>query len=165
MIAHTCYECWMIDKTTGPTKLIQICNNNTVSVKDLGSACLRSIQELCEGWTAAWNSKSTQDWFANFPNLTKTSLGCGNLVPTPSHTTSGETSICTSRILHYFWPKLGLKPQKPTMGRSTTQHAPNTIIVIHPESLGWCGDLCLDSIQQLLHFTDVYHTFLHCSLY
>ena len=40
-----------------------------------------------------------QDWFATFLELIKTSLGCGNLVPTPSHTTLGETLVRTLWIV------------------------------------------------------------------
>eukprot|EP00253_Pinus_taeda_P015869 PITA_15869 len=35
----------------------------------------------------------------SFPNLIKTSLGCGNLVPAPSHTTSSETSVRALRTI------------------------------------------------------------------
>jgi len=41
----------------------------------------------------ARSSASAHDQFANSPDFIKTSLGCENLVPSPSHTTSGETSV------------------------------------------------------------------------
>ena len=47
----------------------------------------------------AQSSAHAQDQFANFPAFIKTSLGCGNLVPAPSHTTSGETSFHALRTV------------------------------------------------------------------
>jgi len=44
MVVHTCCDCQMIDKITGPTKLSQIYNNNNVRIKDIGLTSLRSLQ-------------------------------------------------------------------------------------------------------------------------
>ena len=38
-------------------------------------------------------------WILRHPHHFESLLGCGNLVPAPPHTTSGETLTCTSRSL------------------------------------------------------------------
>ena len=40
--------------------------------------------------------RKAAEWSAKPPNRIQTSQGCGNLVPTPSPVTSGETSVRTS---------------------------------------------------------------------
>jgi len=54
------------------------------------------ITELREGQTGVQSSASMQDWFVNFSDFLKTSLGCRNLVPAPSHTTLSETLVHAS---------------------------------------------------------------------
>ena len=54
-----------------------------------------------------------------------------------------------------FHQKLGFEPQKPVMGGFRAQQAPNTIIVTHPVSLYWCGDLGTKPIQLFLCFPEV----------
>ena len=63
-----------------------------------------------------------------------------------------RTPRISRSLYHTFTQNCGVWAPKLLRGASATHQSPNTIIVTLPESLGWCSNLHIEVIQQLLCF-------------